>query len=85
MPIFDQFERASFSAIEFPVKSVRVRGALRHHMHKWRHVPGGEPEKLGREPYQIDMQCAFHATVRGYGGLSFHNGAPRQSRPAPQS
>lgn len=69
MPVFDQYERAGFNSIQFPVKTIKIRGGLRHHLHEWRYIPGAEPEKLGRKPYVIEMGCAFHATIKGYGPL----------------
>lgn len=69
MPIFDEYERAGFSSIQFPIKSVKVRGGIREHTHEWRYVPAGEIEKFGRKPYVIEMQAAFHTTIKGYGPL----------------
>lgn len=59
MAAFDQLQRASFSGFEFPVKSVRVMGGLRDHVHEYPHVAGGASEKLGRKLYDVTMQCAF--------------------------
>jgi prophage DNA circulation protein len=69
MPVFDQIQRASFDGIEFPVKSVRVRGSGRHHQHEYLRVDGAIIEKMGRGPYTFEMDAEFHATIKGYGTL----------------
>jgi hypothetical protein len=69
MPVFDQLERASFSGIAFPVRSVSVTGQFRHHTHEYLRVPGGVNEKLERGLYKIEMDAPFHATIKGYGDL----------------
>lgn len=59
---FQLLPRASFAGVEFPVKAYRVRGGLRHHVHEYPHVPGGDLEKLGRKLYEIEFDCSFQAT-----------------------
>lgn len=69
MPLFEGLERASFDEIVFPVKSVRIRGQLRDHVHVYPHSPGGAPEKMGRQLYTIDMQAMFLGNLPGYENL----------------
>lgn len=69
MPVFDSLQRASFSGIAFPVRSVSVTGQYRHHTHEYLRVPGGVNEKLERGLYKIEMDAPFHATIKGYGDL----------------
>lgn len=66
---FQQLPRASFNGAEFPVKSVKVHGGLRHHTHEYPHTPGGDPEKLGRKLYEIEMVAVFSTQFRAYPGL----------------
>lgn len=67
MPVFDQLQRASFDGLEFPVKSVSIKGRYRHEEHEYLRVPGAVIEKLERSLYTIEMQACFDANVRGYG------------------
>lgn len=59
MPAFDELKRASHHGIAFPVRSVRISGGLREHVHEYPHAPGGAPEKLGRKLYEISMSAMF--------------------------
>ncbi len=67
MPVFDQLQRASFDGLEFPVKSVSIKGRYRHEEHEYLRVPGAVIEKLERGLYMIEMHALFDANVRGYG------------------
>ena len=69
MPLFEGLERASFDEIVFPVKSVRIKGALRDHVHVYPHSPGGAPEKMGRALYEIEMQAMFLGNLPAYENL----------------
>lgn len=69
MPVFDDLQRASFDGLEFPIKSVSVRGSYRKHSHEYLRVPGAITEKLERGLYVVEMEALFHATIRGYGQL----------------
>lgn len=71
MALFDQFAKASFDGIAFPVKSYEVVGGLRDHVHEYPHSPGGAPEKLGRKLYTIRMSAIFDARITGYGDNLF--------------
>lgn len=59
--IFDQLQPASFEGIEFPVKTLRVAGGIRDHIHEYPHTPGGAPEKLGRKLYEFHVTADFTA------------------------
>jgi prophage DNA circulation protein len=61
--------RCSFGGLDFPVKSIRIRGGLRDHVHEYPHTPGGAPEKLGRKLYEIEVDSSFHTTYRAWPGL----------------
>lgn len=69
MPVFDSLKRASFGAIEFPVRSVDVKGSLRYHVHEYPHTPGGQLEILERKLYEIHMEAPMHAVFAAYPGL----------------
>lgn len=62
-PAFDTLKPMSFSGIQFPFKSYRVKGAIRKHVHEYPHSPGGALEKLGRSLYEVSVQIDF---VAGY-------------------
>lgn len=66
MSVFDEFPRASFDGIEFPVTRTQVIGGLRDHVHEYPHAPGGAPEKLGRKLYTIRFSALFHNTFPTY-------------------
>lgn len=66
---FKTLERAAFAGIEFPVRRVRVHGSGRHHVHVYAHVHGGDPEKLGRSLYEIEMEALFTTSARSYPDL----------------
>lgn len=59
MPAFDELQAASFDGVPFVVSRVTVKGGMRHHTHSYPHAPGGEHEKLGRDPYTIEMDASF--------------------------
>jgi prophage DNA circulation protein len=61
--------RAAFNGVEFPVERVRVQGGIRDHVHEYPHVPGGDPEKLGRRLYEIEMDANFQAEAKAYPNL----------------
>lgn len=70
MPIWpDEFPRASFATIEFPITELTIEGGLRDHVHEYPHSPGGAPEKLGRKLYTIRMVALFHNTFPTYPDL----------------
>lgn len=66
---FKTLERSAFASIEFPVRRVRVRGSGRHHVHTYAHVHGGDPEKLGRNLYEIEMEVLFTTSATSYPDL----------------
>jgi len=49
----------SFDGFRFPVLSCVVKGAMRHHEHVYPHSPGAGVEKLGRDPYKIEVTPCF--------------------------
>jgi prophage DNA circulation protein len=61
--------RAAFSGLEFPVQAVRVIGGLRDHVHEYPHVPGGDPEKLGRKLYVVEFDSVFFNEAKAYPNL----------------
>jgi hypothetical protein len=67
--IFDTLKKASFGDIEFPYKSISIKGALDHHVHKYLHRPGAEIEALGRRHYEIRYECDFHTDMPSWPGL----------------
>ncbi len=69
MPAFDSAQRASFKGIEFPIKSISIKGRYRHAEHEYLRVPGAVIEKLERSVYNIEMTGAFDVNIRGYGRL----------------
>lgn len=69
MPVFDTLQRASFDGLDFPVKSVSVKGRYRHEEHEYLRVPGAVIEKLERAVYNIEIQAVFDTNVKGYGRL----------------
>lgn len=60
---FDTLKPMSFSGIQFPFKSYKIKGAIRKHVHEYPHSPGGALEKLGRSLYEIMVSVDF---VAGY-------------------
>lgn len=58
--IAETFQSASFAGLKFPCSRVRMRGGLRHHVHVFPHSPGGDPEKMARQLYTVEMTCFFH-------------------------
>jgi DNA circularisation protein N-terminus len=64
MALYDELGPMSFGGIEFPYVSVRVRGGIRDHIHEFPHTPGGEPEKMGRKLYVMDVEGIFYRNLR---------------------
>lgn len=56
---FSKLQRASWNGIEFPVRRLSVRGALRYHVHEYPHAAGGAFENLERKLYEVRMTCPF--------------------------
>lgn len=71
MAVFDNLPRASFNGVEFPVESVRVKGGLRHHVHEYPHIDGGDLEKLGRRLYEVEMRATFQTIIAANGNSGF--------------
>lgn len=69
MSAFDDFAQASFGGIPFPVEERNIRGAIRHHEHKYPHTAGAALETLGRELYSIHFKCNFTQNLKGYPDL----------------
>lgn len=61
--------RATFAGLEFPWKTISIKGSLRHHVHEYPHQPGGEIEGLGRKLYEFRFSCDFHDTFFGWSNL----------------
>lgn len=59
---------AAFNGITFPVENVKVRGGVRHVVHEYPHSDGGQPEKLGRKLYTIEMMANFQTTFKKHQG-----------------
>lgn len=51
------------------MQAVRVIGGLRDHVHEYPHVPGGDPEKLGRKLYVIEFDSVFFNEAQAYPNL----------------
>lgn len=66
---FSKLKRASFEGIEFPVRRMSVRGALRYHVHEYPHAFGGAFENLQRKLYETKMTCPFMQRFAAYPGL----------------
>jgi len=64
--VFDQIQRASFLGVDFAVMRMSVKGRQRHHVHEFRHRPGGAPEKLGRGLYAFEFDCVFSSVTPLY-------------------
>lgn len=71
MTAFDSLPRASFSGVEFPIESCRVKGGIRYHVHEYPHIAGGDVEPLGRRLYEIEMRATFQAVVGATGVSGF--------------
>lgn len=69
MTIFDTVQRASFNGIEFPVKTIAIKGRYRHAEHEYLRVPGAVIEKLERSIYDIEMTAPFDVNIKGFGQL----------------
>lgn len=69
MPIFDTNQRASFKGIEFPLKTLSMKGRYRHAEHEYLRVPGAVIEKLERSVYSIEMSAPFDVNIKGFGQL----------------
>lgn len=66
---FSKLQKAGFSGIQFPVRRMSVKGALRHHVHEYPHSPGGAFENLERKLYEVRMTCPFMQRFAAYPGL----------------
>lgn len=66
---FDRAQKMSWNDIPFPVRSLEIVGAARHHLHEYPHQPGADLEKLGRKPYIVRATAIFDEGIRGYGQL----------------
>lgn len=69
MSAIDGLQQAAFGGIPFPIKSCRVVGGLRDHVHEFPKSPGGAPEKLGRKLYAITMDALFVDNAKAYPDL----------------
>jgi hypothetical protein len=69
MPIFDSLQRCGYDGLQFPIKSISIKGRYRHHEHEYLRVPGAVIEKLERALYNIEIQACFDTNVRGFGKL----------------
>lgn len=69
MPAADSAQRASFDGMQFPVKTISIRGRYKHAEHEYLRVPGAIIEKLERALYSIEMAAAFDTNIKGYGTL----------------
>lgn len=69
MSAFDDFPRASFGGIEFPVEERSIKGSIRKHEHVYPHTPGAALETLGRNLYMIHFSTTFTQNLRGYPDL----------------
>jgi len=58
----DKLRKMSFRGISFPYKRRTIKCGLRTHRHEYPHVDGASLEKLGRRPYEIDVQTHFGST-----------------------
>lgn len=61
--IFKSLPLFSFEGIEFPWDSYDIQGGIRDHIHEYPHVPGGNPEKLGRKLYEIKVVPVFDSSL----------------------
>lgn len=64
--VFDQLQRAAFDGIEFACSKVSVKGGMRDHVHEYVHLPGGQPELLGRKLYTISFEATFSSETPLY-------------------
>jgi regulator of RNase E activity RraB len=69
VPAFDSAQRGGFNGLQFPVKSVSIKGRYRHAEHEYLRVPGAVIEKLERAIYNIEITAAFDTNIKGYGRL----------------
>jgi len=69
MPIFDTLQRCGFDGVQFPIKSISIKGRYRHHEHEYLRVPGAIIEKLERATYSIEIDAIFDTNQKGYGQL----------------
>lgn len=53
----------SFAGIHFVVKTARMRGAIRQHVHEYPHTPGGKLEKMGRKLYEVGVEGIFESNT----------------------
>ena len=66
MAYFDRILEVSFSGYPFPVRSLSLKGSLRHHVHEYPYAPGGAVERLGRKLYEVRVVVPAHETFRKY-------------------
>ncbi len=65
MATSDERPRVSFlpdgagQAFLIPAEDIDIDGGLREVMHEYPHVPGGDPEKMGRKPYTVHISGNF--------------------------
>jgi hypothetical protein len=69
MPEFDKLQRCGFDGLQFPIKSISIKGRYRHHEHEYLRVPGAIIEKLERAVYNIEIHACFDTNIKGYGRL----------------
>lgn len=69
MPAFDSLQRCGFDGVQFPIKSISIKGRYRYHEHEYLRVPGAIIEKLERAVYSIEIDAIFDTNQRGYGQL----------------
>ncbi len=69
MPTFDSLQRCGFDGVQFPIKSISIKGRYRYHEHEYLRVPGAIIEKLERAVYNIEIDAIFDTNQRGYGQL----------------
>jgi prophage DNA circulation protein len=68
MPAFDELQLTSFAGIEFAVSDLSVKGGIREHVHEYPGAPGGQPEKMGRKLYTIEVTATFSTNSPYYPG-----------------
>lgn len=66
--VLKDLQRASFFGIAFACPRYSIKGGIRDHVHEYRHTPGGQPEKLGRRLYTIEMDALFSTETLDYQG-----------------
>jgi hypothetical protein len=61
----DRLEPWAFNGIPLAVESASVKIGIRTHKHIYPHTPGAAIEKMGRNPYEIDISGKFDSNLRG--------------------